>query len=135
MKVEQLNNVQIDWTKPQVVVNSYGNKYFIVTNQKPIDEFHFCGVHIGTGSYSNKISKKDLKPENATQYPIELKLTIESESELCNLILRASVNYVDVNKIHESTTIQMKYKSSSNDYNLFSLLDDLAKERNLYKND
>ena len=136
MKVEQLNNVQIDWMKPQVVVHKESeHKFMIITNHKPFHEDCFSGYEISTGNIHNNLYKNAFKPENDTQYPIELKLTIESESELCNLILRASVNYVDVNKIHESTTIQMKYKSSSNDYNLFSLLDDLAKERNLYKND
>lgn len=103
MKVEQLNNVQIDWTKPQVVVHSEsGSKVVVVTS------------------------------ENSTQYPIELKLTIESDEELCTLLHDLALNMYVVNN---NTKISLKHKANMSNYPLFDLINDLAKERNLYKND
>ena len=133
MKVEQLNNVQIDWTKPQVVVHSEsGNKVVVVTNHKPFNEECFSGVEISTGRLHENLYKNLYTSENATQYPIELKLTIESESELCNLYLRAGLISNEVNQIYPN---DVKHEANDSDCTLFSMLDNLVSERNLYKND
>lgn len=130
MKVEQLNSQDIDFTKPQVVVNNYGEKWYLVTNKEPIDKDSFCGVNLNTGNYSNQILKRGCKPENANQYPIELKLTIESDFELCNLLHRTSCRFRT-----EYSSFRLKYNVNDNDEIFQKNLFELAKERNLYKND
>lgn len=88
MKVEQLNNVQIDWTKPQVVVSDGGTKIALCVNFASISDDTFSGLRLDTGSFRNDWKKSDFKQETATQYPIDLKLTIESEGELNGLLKR-----------------------------------------------
>lgn len=133
MKVEQLNSQQIDWTKPQVVVDSNNNKkVLIVTNRTPTNENTFSGVDLKTGEFSICCYKDCFKPENATQYPIELKLTIETPEELCTLLHDLALNMYIVNS---NTRLSLKHQANMSNYPLFDLLDDLAKERNLYKND
>lgn len=133
MKVEQLNTQQIDWKKPQVVVNNNNNKkVLIVTNRTPDSENTFSGVDLKTGEFSICWSKDCFKPETITSYPIELKLTIESDFELCNLLHRTSIKSyrIDENRVHN-----LIFLSDDSDTILHDLLEQLAEERNLYKND
>ena len=132
MKVEQLNNVKIDWTKPQVVVAEDGTRMQVVTNQKPNNDLCFCGVDLDTGFYGYGWSKSVFKLETATQYPIELKLTIETPEELCNLLLRLDV---DTDFLNENSSLDLKFPFNDTDVVLRGYLSELATERNLYKND
>lgn len=130
MKVEQLNSHQIDWTKPQVVVNKHGRRVHVVVNDKQ-DEVHFTGFEIETGNIYCLYQKEQFKPENAKSYPIELKLTIESDKELCDLWNRANINHNDVMHNLSSYLVHDAIYEPS----FWKELDKLAKERNLYKND
>lgn len=131
MKVEQLNNVQIDWTKPQVVLAEDGTRMQVVTNHNPNNDLCFCGVDLETGYFGCGWSKSLFKPENATQYPIELKLTIESDQELCDLWHKLNVSVREANEILSN---HLKHKCLY-EPTFWKLLDQLVKERNLYKND
>lgn len=62
--------------------------------------------------------------------PITIELTIESEEELCNLWLRASLGPYIINK---ETVSVLKFNADHSDSGLFYALDDEVKRLNLYK--
>lgn len=127
MKVEQLNKV--DWTKPQVVVGNY-KKIQICTNLEELSLKTFSGIDIETGEFSKNWSKGLFKPETATQYPIELKLTIESDEELCDLWHRANISDLAVMKYSPDS---LKHKASF-DKTLYDSLNELVVKHNLHLN-
>lgn len=124
--VQILNNENIDWDKPQVVVSNLGERVLLATNVKAIDEDCFCGISVSNGEYSNSWVKKSFEPEKPNPcYPIELKITIEDEKELCNLLHRSSL---DSNKVNENTTVKLKQKSNDSDLPLYHILKELTKK-------
>ena len=73
--------------------------------------------------------KIQVKEESNKFEPIELTLTIESEEELCDLWHRFNASVYDIDK---ESVDYLKHKSITL-YDKWEVIDDLVKQRNLYK--
>lgn len=65
--------------------------------------------------------------ENAVFQPIELKLVIETEEELCDLWHRLNIDAIHVNVYSD----MIKHRATNEDYGLFDEIDNLITKYNL----
>jgi hypothetical protein len=65
--------------------------------------------------------------ENAVFQPIELKLVIETEEELCDLWHRLNIDAIHVN----ANSDMIKHRATNVDFGLFYVIDELVTKYNL----